>query len=215
GTDIQNNFEFDLDLLSNNNNNLSTSDVSIPPINNLASSTSSSSSRIENSSLFSSLCTSNSTASLSNSNLPNQNNQDNMSLEQELHQIQANILQHYFYSRTLNEKNVVGNMCNENILVTQVIDPVNTSIIKNNELCVPTSNTAHVEKQTKIQDKNQSELNSGNNLMEVINTNSTQSFELIPDVVQNNNYSFKRLLYEESESPRKKLQKNNINKNED
>ncbi|CAF1451835.1 unnamed protein product [Adineta steineri] len=215
GTDIQNNFEFHLDLLSNNNNNLSTSDVSILPINNLASSTSSSPSHIGNSSLFSSLCTSNSTTSLSNSILPNQNNQDNMSLEQELHQIQANILQDYFYSRTLNEKNVVSNMCNENILGTQVLDPVNTSVIKNNELRVPTSNTVHVEKQTKIQDKNQSELNSGNNLMEVINTNSTQSFEPIPDVVQNNNYSFKRLLYEESESPRKKLQKNNINKNED
>ncbi|CAF1480268.1 unnamed protein product, partial [Adineta steineri] len=215
GTDIQNNFEFDLDLLSINNNNLSTSDVSILPINNLASSTSSSPSHIGNSSLFSSLCTSNSTTSLSNSILPNQNNQDNMSLEQELHQIQANILQDYFYSRTLNEKNVVSNMCNENILGTQVLDPVNTSVIKNNELRVPTSNTVHVEKQTKIQDKNQSELNSGNDLMEVINTNSTQSFEPIPDVVQNNNYSFKRLLYEESESPRKKLQKNNINKNED
>jgi hypothetical protein len=122
--DIRNIFEFDLDSLSNNNNNnLSTSDVPVLPVDNLLPSLSSSS-HIEKSSLFSSLYPSGLiTTSSTNIDLPYQNNRDNMSLEQELLGLEQDILKACCYSSTSTNTNIMNNMSNENVLVTQAPDP--------------------------------------------------------------------------------------------
>ncbi|CAF3926473.1 unnamed protein product [Rotaria sp. Silwood1] len=150
---VQNIFEFDFDSLSNNNNNSSISDVPVHSIHNL-SSLSSSSCHINESHLFSSLYRSNlTTASSTEADLQYQNNQDTMSFEHELYEIEQELLQASRYSSNVIDKNVINNMSNEIILVTQVRDPVNTPVILNNELYEPVCNATDVEKQRKVQNK--------------------------------------------------------------
>ncbi|CAF1431870.1 unnamed protein product [Rotaria sordida] len=222
-TYIQNIFEFDLDSLSNNNNNSSTSDVPFLPIDNLLP-LSSSSSHIEESHLFSSLYRSNLTTASSTkaADLQHQNNEDIMSFEHELYEIEQELLQDSRYLSNFTGKNIINNMFNENILAAQVPDPVNTPVIMNNELYELIRNATDIEKQ-KVQNKNQSELtipliefepNLSNSLREAQTINPSQPFELIPDLIQNKNRSCKRLLEEENESSRKKQQKNTTDENE-
>jgi hypothetical protein len=53
----------------------------------------------------------------------------------------------------------------------------------------------------------ESGINTSNNLKEAQIINPSQSFEPIPDLIQNKIYSFKRLLEEKNESSRRKQQK--------
>ncbi|CAF4574724.1 unnamed protein product [Rotaria socialis] len=193
---VQDIFEFDLDSLSNNNNNnSSTSDVPVLPIDSLLPS-SSSSPHIEKS-LFSSLCTSSLTTRNSTNNaLPNQNHQENISFEQELFEIEQDFLKSRCDSSISINTNIINNMSNENILVTQVSDPgVHNALVLTNQLV-------------------DLEMNTSSNLRETQTINTLQSFKPTSTLSRNTNFSLKRLLEEENENYRKKQQKHTTDENE-